>query len=174
MYPVNPDFLQCKFGSLIIMVLVLIICDYWLSLNNETDSCYFMVSGAARSQLYDGVGVGLFVLHHLESYQDDGNVGACDCDQTSIANETFVCICYGGESWKTSPACGPFSVAGWGGASYFQFNFGASYCDYVWNRERSFTYGICGGCRGDDDVVGMFYLHKVYDTYVVPWIGAGL
>ena len=43
-----------------------------------------MVSGAARSQLYDGVGVGLFILHHLESYQDDGNVGASYCDDLYV------------------------------------------------------------------------------------------
>ena len=77
MCPVNPDFLQCKFGSLIIMVLVLIICDYWLSVKNEADRYYFLVGGTAKSQLYDGVGVGLFLAHRLAYYMDDPNVGAC-------------------------------------------------------------------------------------------------
>ena len=145
-----------------LMLLVLIDCDYWLSLNDETDSCYFMVSGAARSQLYDGVGVGLFILHHLESYQDDGNVGAWNCDQTSIANETFVCICYGGESWKTSPACGPFSVAGWGSASYFQFNFGA--CDYYRYELTRLVYIVGSGLStgfNEPESAGMFRIQGV-------------
>ena len=51
-------------------------CDYWLSLKNETGMCCFVVGGASRSQLYDGVGVGVFTSHRPASNIADPYVGA--------------------------------------------------------------------------------------------------
>ena len=91
-----------------------------------------------------------------------------DCDEISVAETSGIFRV--GSRVQLGNATGVYRMAVEENLSFY--GIGASYCDYVENRNRVITYGICGGCRGGDFVIGMFYLHSVLEAYSVSWIGA--
>ena len=83
MYQANPDFLQCRFGSPILMVLVLIICDYFWT---HVILAIILVGGYCSDNLW--VGFSYFSCSGSGLVQNW--LGACDFYRCELSRVIYI------------------------------------------------------------------------------------